>query len=118
MTYYTNTQPQLQTRFHETNVRTFKTQGASAMYSDQCGNLIIFGKPEYVNLKVTLKGRTSGQETYASFKPWRVNGLPGSVAIFSRRLPENCVITSAIFLHTYQDVTIQAGWVEVIYWTN
>ncbi len=118
MTYYPHTQYQLPTQFRETGIHAIKIQGAAAMVSDQCGSLIIFGKPEYVNIKVTLRGRTSGQETYASFKPWRINGQPGSVAEFSRRLPENCVITSAIYQHLYQDVTIQSNWVVPVYWTN
>ena len=118
MSYYTNTQQQFQNQFHETGIRTKIIRGVAAMISDQCGNIIIFGKPEYVNLKVTLRGRTSGEVTYASFKPWMINNRPGSVAVFSRRLPENCVISSLISQHGYENVTIQARWVEPIYWTN
>jgi len=118
MTYYANSQHQFQTQFRETDGHIVKVEGAAAKVSEQCGAAIVFGKPEYVGLKVTIKSRTSGQEMYASFKPWRVNGRPGSVAVFHLLKPGNYILSSAIYLRGYQDVTITVNWAEPAYWTN
>lgn len=120
MTYYANSQHQLQTQPYETGIHTAHIRGVAASKSHQKGSVIIFTTPLYNGKRITINGmdsKTRGVRVYATVGDYRHNGSIQYAASSPRLIPGN-YYASAGGSRGFEEFTIDANYVTQVHWTS
>ncbi len=116
MTYYHTRKPR-----RETGIRTIRIRNIATQVSHERGALLIWGKPAYKGMRVSLEGREGEVDLDATveqqFVPVQKNGRIQYVVNCPHLVPGTYLIRTNAGYHDYDRVTITSKFVTQLDWS-